>query len=126
MTRQISGSPCREGQTWGADNRGVWVDRGCRAEFGSPAGPRPEPGPGLGRRRQQHRATVITCVLGSRPSAVCNADTSRGVRLVRQVKGNGCVEGSTWGFDSRGIWVDRGCAGRVRGFAANRYPIAGG
>ena len=33
MTRQISGSPCIEGQTWGQDDRGVWVDRGCRAEF---------------------------------------------------------------------------------------------
>ncbi len=33
MVRQISGSPCREGDTWGWDRRGVWVDRGCRAEF---------------------------------------------------------------------------------------------
>jgi hypothetical protein len=22
-----------QGQTWGTDRRGVWVDRGCRAEF---------------------------------------------------------------------------------------------
>src|ERR1700750_477166 len=33
MTRQRSGSPCTQGQTWGWDNSGVWVDRGCRAEF---------------------------------------------------------------------------------------------
>lgn len=33
MTRQISGSACREGQTWGRDDRGLWVDRGCRAQF---------------------------------------------------------------------------------------------
>lgn len=33
MVRQISGSPCREGETWGYDRRGIWVDRGCRAEF---------------------------------------------------------------------------------------------
>jgi hypothetical protein len=33
LTRQISGSPCVQGQTWGIDNRGLWVDRGCRAEF---------------------------------------------------------------------------------------------
>jgi hypothetical protein len=33
MARQISGSPCQEGRTWGVDRRGVWVDRGCRAEF---------------------------------------------------------------------------------------------
>lgn len=33
LTRQISGSPCRQNDTWGFDRRGVWVDRGCRAEF---------------------------------------------------------------------------------------------
>jgi len=33
LSRQISGSPCTQGQTWGLDRRGVWVDRGCRAEF---------------------------------------------------------------------------------------------
>ncbi|HLK68292.1 MAG TPA: RICIN domain-containing protein [Bryobacteraceae bacterium] len=33
LSRQISGSPCRENETWGSDRRGIWVDRGCRAEF---------------------------------------------------------------------------------------------
>jgi hypothetical protein len=33
MSRQISGSPCRLNSTWGFDNRGIWVDQGCRAEF---------------------------------------------------------------------------------------------
>jgi len=33
MTRQISGSPCTQGSTWGWDQRGIWVERGCRAEF---------------------------------------------------------------------------------------------
>jgi len=33
LNRQISGAPCIQGQTWGRDNRGLWVDRGCPAEF---------------------------------------------------------------------------------------------
>jgi hypothetical protein len=33
MERQISGSPCIEGRTWGVDQGGLWVDRGCRAYF---------------------------------------------------------------------------------------------
>ena len=33
LVRQISGSPCVRGSTWGIDNRGLWVDRGCRADF---------------------------------------------------------------------------------------------
>lgn len=33
LDRQISGSPCIQGQTWGVDRGGLWVDRGCRAYF---------------------------------------------------------------------------------------------
>lgn len=33
LVRQVSGSPCRQGETWGFDRRGIWVDHGCRAEF---------------------------------------------------------------------------------------------
>ena len=33
MIRQLSGSPCVEGQTWGWSRDGVWVNDGCRAEF---------------------------------------------------------------------------------------------
>ncbi|MDH5287764.1 MAG: DUF3011 domain-containing protein [Betaproteobacteria bacterium] len=31
--------------------------------------------------------------------------------LVRQISGAACIEGSTWGWDRRGVWVSRGCAG---------------
>lgn len=33
MERQISGSPCIEGRTWGVDREGLWVEQGCRAVF---------------------------------------------------------------------------------------------
>ncbi len=33
MTRQLGDVRCIEGQTWGRQDDGVWVDRGCRAEF---------------------------------------------------------------------------------------------
>jgi len=33
MDRQISGSPCIEGRTWGVDREGLWVEQGCRAVF---------------------------------------------------------------------------------------------
>lgn len=33
LSRQLSSSECIEGRTWGYDRHGVWVDRGCRAEF---------------------------------------------------------------------------------------------
>jgi hypothetical protein len=107
MVRQRSGSPCTEGSTWGYDRRGVWVDRGCRADFVTGDG-RPAPGyrpPYGGGGSVQN----VTCASEDGKRHYCNADTSRGVRMVRQRSGSPCTEGSTWGYDSRGIWVDRGC-----------------
>jgi uncharacterized protein (TIGR02246 family) len=33
MVRQLSGSACIEAQSWGWKADGIWVDKGCRAEF---------------------------------------------------------------------------------------------
>ncbi len=33
LVRQLSGTRCMEGNNWGWDRSGIWVDRGCRAEF---------------------------------------------------------------------------------------------
>lgn len=33
LVNQRSGSNCVQGRTWGVDNSGIWVDRGCRADF---------------------------------------------------------------------------------------------
>jgi hypothetical protein len=44
-------------------------------------------------------------------------------RLVRQLSDAQCIRGRTWGVDRRGLWVDRGCAGR---FVAAGGPDYGG
>ena len=33
LVKQRSDSPCQQGYSWGSDNQGIWVDRGCRADF---------------------------------------------------------------------------------------------
>jgi hypothetical protein len=33
LRRQLSSAPCQRNRTWGFDNRGIWVDRGCSADF---------------------------------------------------------------------------------------------
>src|SRR5215470_9382090 len=33
LKQQLSNVQCRKGKTWGSDSQGIWVDRGCRAEF---------------------------------------------------------------------------------------------
>jgi len=33
LLEQLSDTTCREGENWGYDRRGIWVDQGCRGEF---------------------------------------------------------------------------------------------
>jgi len=39
----------------------------------------------------------------------CRVDTRGGVVLVRQLSRGACIEGRTWGWDRRGVWVAEGC-----------------
>lgn len=106
LTNQRSGSACIQGQTWGFSRQGIWVDRGCRADFflGS-GGPGVRPGGGGG----PGRGITITCSSNNGKRNFCPANTSRGVQLATQRSGSPCIQGQTWGFDNRSIWVDRGC-----------------
>lgn len=146
MVKQRSGSPCVENQTWGADRRGVWVDRGCRAEF-AVGGGNGWNGPGNGNGNGWNRpgngngngwngpgngngngwngpgngngngwngpgnggGQRVTCSSDNGKRNRCNVNTSRGVQMVNQRSGSPCVQNQTWGYDQRGIWVDRGC-----------------
>jgi hypothetical protein len=101
LVRQRSGSPCDYGRTWGFDQRGVWVDRGCRADFqiGGKGGWNPGGG-GM---------TTINCSSNDMHRKVCNVNTRGRVRLIRQRSDADCIYGQTWGYDRNSIWVDNGC-----------------
>jgi hypothetical protein len=49
-------------------------------------------------------------------------------RMVRQISGASCIQGSSWGWDRRGIWVTRGCAGvfEVNDYRPGPPPAPGG
>jgi len=104
MTKQRSGSACREGYSWGYDRRGVWVDHGCRADFQL-----------TGRRngwaggRDPGYVGSLRCSsdLGTRQD--CPVDTRGGVKIVRQISESSCRLGYSWGYDRDNVWVDHGC-----------------
>ena len=56
----------------------------------------------------------------------CPIYTDGSARLISQESKAPCVRGQSWGFDERGIWVDKGCAGEfeVGGGSAYRPPQA--
>jgi hypothetical protein len=54
---------------------------------------------------------TFTCRSDNFRQSYCAADTRDGVSMVRQISDSACIEGRTWGFDNRGVWVTQGCAG---------------
>ena len=109
LTRNISRTPCIEGTSWGQDRRGVWVDQGCRGEFM------------VETRREYERRGGVPAYAGRRDVVHCGSEDFRRQTcsigrgqtavLARQTSRADCIEGRTWGYDGRDLWVDRGCAG---------------
>lgn len=58
---------------------------------------------------------TVTCSSRNYRYQYCRVDTENRVRLERQVSAfSPCVQGDTWGYDARGVWVDRGCQAEFR------------
>src|ERR1700730_7969717 len=97
MIRQRSEATCIEGHTWGYGKRGIWVDRGCRADFG------------VTGDWQRNAAALVYCPSDDMGRNFCSVNTLDGVFIIRQRSEADCVYNRTWGYDRDRIWVDRGC-----------------
>ncbi len=100
LLRQNSRMPCREGHSWGYRRNEIWTTRGCEGDFEIGA----EDGGGFVDVPRR-----LTCESKDRRKRFCGATISTGANLVRQLSGSPCVEGRSWGWDKRGVWVDDGC-----------------
>jgi hypothetical protein len=145
VNRRLSEANCDQNSSWGYDNQGIWVDRGCSAEFvvdtynngnannggynnqGSYNNGTYNNGSynnqGTYNNGSSNNGQTVRCTARNRGNdhTYCQADTSRGVQLVNQVSGT-CTQNSTWGYDSNGIWVSRGCSADFQlGNSNNRY-----
>ena len=122
LQQQRSGSPCREGYSWGSDGKLIWVDHGCRADFaveGGRARAENRIGAPDGAAALAREATaadylggqnlVISCSSDDMHRHYCPADTRGGVQLLKQRSDSSCRQGRSWGYDRSGIWVDHGC-----------------
>jgi len=104
LIRQHSEAACEQGYSWGFDERGIWVDHGCRAEFVAQPNERPAHTGDPGGPVQS-----LYCASDDGRRNFCQVDARGGVQLVKQRSGAACQEGYSWGADERGIWVDHGC-----------------
>lgn len=97
IDHHTSEAPCRFRREWGWDSKGVWVTKGCGADFAT---------------RGKPRARAIRCESEGEARVECVADTIFGVALFRQFSEAPCILGTTWGFDDSGVWVAKGCGGQ--------------
>ncbi len=107
IVRQLSDHRCGFGREWGYDANGIWVTKGCRAEF-------------VVRGKPKAMIRTITCESQNNARNQCPADTQYGVALVRQLGQIDCVLGESWGFDQDGVWVRDGCHAQ---FALGGYRL---
>jgi len=107
LLRQLSSTPCVEDRTWGSKPQGVWVNHGCRAEFGAAMeyGDDDEAGDGY-----RGATRTVRCESDDGRPHRCDM-AARGARLQRQISNSRCIQGQTWGWDEGGVWVTAGCRG---------------
>ena len=101
LLRQISKQACVRNHSWGEDDRGVWVARGCRGEFARVSDAETNAG----------GARTVRCESTDGLRRHCAVDTRGGVVLTEQLSGMPCELGNSWGFDDGGVWVSLGCRG---------------
>lgn len=130
LTREISRNRCFEGRTFGYEREGIWISGGCAGEFeiggggyGSGGGYVPRPGGGHGGPGNQG-GEIVTCESRDGRRTYCDSNTRGDVFLIRQLSRSECIEGESFGYDQRGIWVDLGCRGEfeIRRAAGGGYP----
>jgi hypothetical protein len=109
LTEQYSRTQCVEGHNWGADRRGIWVNQGCRGSFASVREiPRQR---GRSNGYQANPQAIIRCESRGGDQSYCELPFRGRVRLVNQLSRSACVQGQSWGYDRRGVWVSQGCRG---------------
>ncbi|MFC3815030.1 DUF3011 domain-containing protein [Lysobacter sp. GCM10012299] len=118
---QFSKSACIRGRSWDYDRHGIWVDEGCRGEFGlGRPGRRSrwdddrDDGRSGYERSMFPRAQTLYCGSDDNRPRRCNVTVRRDARMTHQSSKAPCIEGTSWGWDRDGVWVNQGCRGEFQ------------
>ena len=117
MVVQRSRSPCIEGQTWGYQSNGIWVNQGCEADFGFQG----IGGPPVIVTQGRPGANRVTCESRNYQQQYCpTGQQITGAWVIEQRSSAPCIQGQTWGYQNNDIWVTQGCAADfgVQGYGA--------
>jgi hypothetical protein len=112
LARQLSRTQCIQGRNWDYSRDEIRVTDGCRADFvvirrdDGRYGRDDRRGNGYGRDQ------VVRCEPRSQGRTYCG-NASDDYTMVGQRNGN-CIQGRTYGQDSRGLWVAGNCSAQFR------------
>lgn len=106
LVRGFGRERCVIGRNWGYDRTGIWVANGCKAEFAVG-----NSGNGYGWGWGNRFTGYVYCESVDNRRNQCEINARGGVRLLNQVSRPACIEGRTWGYSDRAIWVSGGCRG---------------
>ena len=101
LSKKRSDAACNQGYSWGFDRGGIWVDRGCRADFAIDSYQY--------RNSPPASAGTVACSSDDGRRHYCTVESGGRVRLQQQRGDSPCREGYSWGSDGKLIWVDHGC-----------------
>jgi Protein of unknown function (DUF3011) len=118
LSRQLSGSSCDYGRSWGYDKRGIWVDNGCAAsfEYGSR-------GRG-GRSDDTGKVMAGVAAIAILGAIIASNNSNDSKHRHDDGRVPNWAIGSFSGYDSRqrvGIQLNIDGSGRIEGYAQNRF-----
>ncbi len=99
LVKELSNNRCRQGSSWDYNATLVWAKDGCRGTFEITYESAATPG-----------VRRITCGNVSDAHVQCAiGGDATGVRLVRDLSGGRCRQGSSWDHTAAFIWANQGC-----------------
>jgi hypothetical protein len=96
LARQLGGSQCVAGKSWGWKSGAVWVALNCRGEF-------------RGLYEEQPGEVVVTCDSDHNRVEKCPLATTAGFVVIPDDSSSKCVQGETWGWEPGSVWVSKRC-----------------
>jgi hypothetical protein len=121
IDERLSDAECIANRTWGFDGRGIWVDKGCRAEISYLLR-----STNIDEEDRGYAPRLLRCESKNGRRTFCPADTHGGVTLKKQLSILECTRGETWGYNREGVWVDEGCRAEFILGGATGRPVRDG
>ena len=122
MVNQRSRSPCIEGQTWGFQGDGIWVNQGCEGDFAFQG----VAAPPVVVAPSRPGGMRVTCESQNYQQNFCpTGQQITGAWVIEQRSSAPCIQGQTWGYQNNDLWVTQGCAADfgVQGYGTAPPPM---